>query len=159
MKPTLWRNSDRSLARRGYPLMSLFDEMNRFFEDSWPASTQHIGKSTENFVPKLEVRDSEKEIVIVGEFPGMSVGDINVEFTAENTLTLSGEKKYEQEHKEGDKVYIERSFGSFQRTIPLSVEVDEDNSSAEMKNGVLTIRIPKSARELRGNKKLSIKSS
>ena len=56
-------------------------------------------------------------------------------------------------------MYRERAFGTFMRTIPFGIEVDEDNATAEMKHGVLTVKVPKSAKAVRGSKKLSIKSS
>jgi HSP20 family protein len=134
--------------------MSLFDEMNRFFEDSSPLSDGGT-RSNESFVPRLDVKETQQEFVITGEFPGMSVDQINIELN-DNAVTLSGEKRCENEQKEGDRVYVERSFGTFTRTIPFGIEVDEDNSRAEMKAGVLTITIPKSAKVVRGAKKISI---
>ena len=84
--------------------------------------------------------------------------DIHIELK-DNTITLSGEKRYEHEQKEGERAYVERAYGSFSRTIPFDLEIDEDNATAAMKNGVLTIKVPKSAKVIKGAKKLSIKSS
>jgi HSP20 family protein len=137
--------------------MTLFDEMNRFFDDAWPMASNG-GTSAEAFVPRLDVRETSQEFVIVGEFPGMNVENINIELN-DNTVTLSGEKRHEYEQKDGERAYIERSFGSFSRSIPLNVEIDEDNAKAEMKDGVLTITIPKSPKVVRGAKKLSIKAN
>ncbi len=148
--------SKNVIRTRQYPILSLFDEMNRFFEDAVPALGS--GKPALKFSPDIDVTDNEKEYVLHGEFPGMDVKDINIELK-ENTLVLSGEKRSERESKEGDRVYVERSFGSFRRTIPFTVEVDEDNATAEMKNGILTIHIPKSAKVIRGSKKLTIKAA
>jgi HSP20 family protein len=157
MKPTVWRASRPVSVRRGYPLMSLFDEMNRFFDDAWPAASSG-GSPGEAFVPRIDLKETAQDFVITGEFPGMKVDNINIELN-DNTVTLSGEKRHEYEQKEGERVYIERSFGSFSRTIPLNVEIDEDNATAEMKDGVLTITVPKSAKVVRGAKKLSIKAN
>jgi HSP20 family protein len=154
MRPTIWKASRPLTLRRGYPLMSLFDEMNRFFEDSSPLGDGGT-RSNDPFVPRLDVKETPQEFVITGEFPGMTVEQINIELH-ENSVTLSGEKRYENEQKEGDRIYVERSFGTFTRTIPFGIEVDEDNSRAEMKAGVLTITVPKSAKVVRGAKKLSI---
>ena len=158
MKPLLWR-SQRPVAFRNYPMMSLFDEMNRFFEDVIPGASSEQGvKALGQFSPKIDVKENPNEFILTGEFPGMEDKEITLELS-DNTLTLSGEKKSEHEHKEGEKVYVERTYGSFSRTIPFQVEIDEDNARAEMKNGVLTIHIPKSSKAVRGAKKLTIKKN
>jgi HSP20 family protein len=140
----------------GYPMLSLFDEMNRFFEEALPVA--QATRSAVTFKPKIDVTENEREYVIHGEFPGLEAAEITLELK-ENALTLSGEKRTHHEHAEGNRVHVERSFGSFARKIPFGVEVDEDNSSAEMKNGVLTVRVPKSSKAIRGVKKLSIKAA
>jgi HSP20 family protein len=139
-----------------YPILSLFDEMNRLFEDALP--TPQVSRSAGAFNPKIDLTETKEGYEIHGEFPGMEVGDISIELR-DNTLILSGEKRSSREIKEGERVHLERTFGTFSRSIPFAVEIDEDNSSAEMKNGVLTIRVPKSERVVRGAKKLSIKAS
>jgi HSP20 family protein len=140
----------------GYPMLSLFDEMNRFFEDALPVT--HSTRGASAFKPQIDVAETEKEYLIRGEFPGLEAAEISLEM-AENTLTLRGEKRLETEYKEGERIHIERSFGSFVRSIPFAVEVDEDTATAEMKNGVLTVRVPKSSKVIKGTKKLNIKCS
>ena len=137
-----------------YPILSLFDEMNRLFEDAVPSS----GRGAVAFKPQIDLTETEKEYVLHGEFPGLEASEISIELK-DNTLTLSGEKRAVHEHKEGNRVHVERSFGSFSRSIPFPVEVDEDNTTAEMKNGVLTVRVPKSQEVLPKTKKVSIKTS
>lgn len=83
------RNS-KSLARRyGYPMRSLFDEMNRFFEDAVPVA-QSV-KTHGAFRPHVDVTETEKEYIVHGEFPGLSPSEVALELR-DNTLTLSGEK-------------------------------------------------------------------
>lgn len=139
-----------------YPMLSLFDEVNRFFEDAAPAVAAARGGST--FNPPIDVTETSKEYVIRGEFPGLEGSDIKLELK-DNAITLRGEKRNEVERTEGARHWVERSFGSFARTVQFDVEVDEDNASAEMKNGVLTVTVPKAAKEIRGAKTLSIKTS
>lgn len=139
-----------------YPMLTLFDEVNRFFEDAIPAA--QTARSLSAFNPPIDVTETEKEYVLTGEFPGIDSAEVHIELK-ENTLTLRGEKRNEVEKTEGTKHHIERSFGSFSRTISFDVEVDEDNALAEMKNGVLTIKVPKAAKEIKGTKRLSIKTS
>jgi HSP20 family protein len=148
--------SQRSLIRaRQYPVLSLFDEVNRLFDDALP----HAGASASSrFAPVLDVTESDKDYLIQGDFPGFEGQDVQIE-VKDNSITLSGERRQERERKEGERTYVERSFGSFSRTIPFSVEIDEDRATAEMKNGVLTIQVPKSEKVVRGVKKITVKSS
>jgi HSP20 family protein len=106
----------------------------------------------------LDVTESDKDYLIQGDFPGFEGQDVQIE-VKDNSITLSGERRQERERKEGERTYVERSFGSFSRTIPFSVEIDEDRATAEMKNGVLTIQVPKSEKVVRGVKKITVKSS
>ncbi len=157
MIPTIWRGNKHAVRNRSYPMLTLFDEMNRFFEETLPSGLlSENAKNMANFHPKIDVKENEKEFILTGEFPGMGDKDINIELK-NNTITLSGEKRFEHEQKEGERTYVERSYGSFSRTIPLECEIDEDNALAEMKHGLLKITVPKSAKTIKGAKKLSIK--
>lgn len=139
----------------GYPMLSLFDEMNRLFEDALPAAES--ARSVGGFNPRIDVTETDKEYVIRGEFPGLESSEISLELR-DNSIILSGEKRATHEEKDGEKLRVERSFGAFSRAIQFPLEVDEDNATAEMKSGVLTVKVPKSAKVLRGTKKLSIKA-
>lgn len=147
------KSSRVTLRTRQYPILSLFDEMNRLFEDAVPFAQSARGSS--GFKPNIDLTEREKEYILTGEFPGLDANDIDIELR-DNSLTLRGEKRSQHEHKDGERVHIERSFGSFSRSFSFGVEIDEDNASAEMKNGVLTIHVPKSVKVLKGAKKLSI---
>lgn len=150
------KGSGVTLRTRQYPILSLFDEMNRLFEDAVPFA--QTARSTNSFKPNIDLVEGEKEYVLTGEFPGLDVADIEIELR-DNAITLRGEKRSQHEHREGDRVHIERTFGSFIRSFSFGVEVDEDNATADMKNGLLTVRVPKSAKVLKGSKKLSIKAA
>jgi len=151
MIPTIW--TSYKPRGRNYPILSLFDEMNRFFDEAGTA----VNSNKSTFSPRFDLKETATEFVLTGEFPGMDKDKINVELK-DNTLMLSGEKRCEYERKEGENTYIERSYGVFSRTFPFETEIDEDNAVADMKDGVLTIKIPKSAKVLKGAKKLSINS-
>jgi HSP20 family protein len=150
------RNGRGVVRAYQYPILTLFDEMNRLFEDALP--TSQPSRSGGAFHPKIDLTETKEGYEIHGEFPGMETADISIELR-DNTLTLSGEKRSSREFKDGERVHLERTFGSFGRAIPFAVEIDEDNATAEMKNGVLTIRVPKSEKVVRGAKKLSIKAA
>lgn len=149
--------NNRGLERsNAYPILSLFDEVNRLFEDATPIA--RVAQGLSSFKPNLDLVESDREYTLTGEFPGLEAGEIQIELR-DNSITVSGEKRENREVKDGERLHVERTYGSFSRTIHLGVEVDEDNTTAEMKNGVLTVRIPKSARAVRGAKKVSIKTA
>jgi len=93
-----------------------------------------------------EVEETDKEIVVRMEVPGMEKEDCRI-MIEDNMLHLSGEKHFVRET--GDSTYhvMERAYGAFQRTIPLPRNVDADRAEASYKNGVLSIRLPKVAGE------------
>ena len=92
--------------------------------------------------PSVDVYETEKEIVVEAEIPGATEKDINVE-VKENVLTISGERKKESEVKEDRFHRIERSYGKFQRLFSLPDTIETDKVDAKVKNGVLTVRLPK----------------
>jgi len=120
-------------------LSTLRDEMNRLFDFSQPTTTGLFG----GWSPALDVYDQKDNFLILCELPGMKKEDI--EITVENnTLTVSGERKMEQERKEGETFRSERYFGKFQRSVTLPISVDSSHVKATYKDGVLQVELPKS---------------
>ena len=97
----------------------------------------------EEWQPAMDVAETEGELVVNVEIPGMNPEDIDVSLS-EGTLLIKGEKKPEPEEKEADYRLIERSYGGFSRSIQLPTEVQSDKISASYKNGILKITLPKS---------------
>lgn len=89
-----------------------------------------------------EVEETDKEIVVRLEVPGMDKEDCRITIEG-NLLCLSGEKRFERETNDSTYHVMERAYGSFERTIPLPRNVDTDKAEASYKNGVLSIRLPK----------------
>ncbi|MGC2456777.1 MAG: Hsp20/alpha crystallin family protein [Gallionellaceae bacterium] len=89
-----------------------------------------------------EVEETPKEIVVRIEVPGMEKEDCRITIEG-NMLYLSGEKRYQRETIDSTYHLMERAYGAFQRAIPLPNNVDTDKAEASYKNGVLTIRLPK----------------
>lgn len=122
------------------PFLALHREMNRLFDDAFrtfdiaPFSSQAIGW------PSVEVNETDKDVKVVAEVPGLEEKDVNVELR-DGLLTISGEKKSETEDKE--RRFSERYYGRFERFIPVG-DVDQDKVAATFKNGVLTVTLPKS---------------
>jgi len=107
------------------------------------------------FSPRLDVAETDKEITISAELPGLEPEDIHLTLD-HNCLTISGEKQAEKEEK-GKRFYrMERSYGSFYRSIPLPDEVDENKIEASYKRGVLKIRLPKTVQSQRTSKRIPI---
>jgi len=93
-------------------------------------------------VPAVDVSESEKEVEIHAELPGISPDAVSVS-ADEETLTISGEKKVERESKEKNWHVTERSYGSFARVVQLPAPVDAGNAKAAFKDGVLTVVLSK----------------
>ncbi|HBH62546.1 MAG TPA: molecular chaperone [Nitrospiraceae bacterium] len=108
------------------------------------------------FSPRVDVTENDKEIKISAELPGMDEKDIDVSLQ-NDMLVIKGEKKEEKEDKGKDYYRMERSYGSFTRTIPLPVEVETDKVEAKFKKGVLSIRLPKTAKAVDETKKIAVK--
>lgn len=154
------RNSKNLSARskEEYPIVSYLQEMNRMMENFF----QGFGLAPHQerpgaFIPSMDMLDAGKEIKITAELPGMEQDDIDISITKE-MLTIKGEKKEEKEEKGKGYHRTERSYGAFNRTVSLPVEVDVNKIEATFKKGILTIRLPKTEKVLREAKKVSIKS-
>lgn len=136
------RKEDRSLVERGgEPFSYLRNQINRVFDDLWGEPWLGRGEGFTGFAPQVDVTETENEVKVCAELPGVDAKDVDV--TVENTLTIKGEKKYEREENEKGQYRMERSYGSFERAIPLPVEVDDSNAKAEFKNGLLYLTLPK----------------
>ena len=138
-----WRRSEeRSLAERD-PFSYLRNQVNRVFDDFWGESWLAPGREiAAGFWPQVDVSQTDKEIKVSAEIPGVEPKDIDVS-VEDGILTIKGEKKYEREEKEKGQYRMERSYGSFERTIELPAEVDESKAKAEFKKGVLRLTLPK----------------
>ena len=92
--------------------------------------------------PRVDLYQTESDVIVNAEIPGVSKEDLNI-FIDENVLRLSGQTKRNQALKNEESYRTERYYGSFQRTIPLPVEVKSEQAKAEYKDGILSIHIPK----------------
>jgi HSP20 family protein len=106
----------------------------------------------------LDVGATDKEYTISVELPGVDPKDVKLELSGD-TLKISGEKKQETEHKEKDYYRIERSYGSFQRVLSLPEDADGDAITAEYKNGVMKIAIPRRQADAKDTKRIEIKAA
>jgi HSP20 family protein len=101
------------------------------------------------------VSETEKEVIVKAELPGMDVKDIDIALT-EDLLTIKGERKLEKDDKKENYHRIERQFGSFARSLNLRAKVRTDGIEAAYKDGILTVTLPKV--EESKPKKIEVKS-
>jgi HSP20 family protein len=94
----------------------------------------------DNSWPRIEISESEKEVQVTAELPGLEEKDIQVELE-KGVLAIRGEKKTETQDK--DRLFSERYYGRFERRIPLD-DIDQDKIEASFRNGVLSVTLPKS---------------
>lgn len=128
------------------------DFFGRFFEDfDLPA----LFSEEMEFTPAFDVSETEKELIVKAEVPGMDKNDIDISLS-DGMLTIKGEKKREREDKHENYHTVERRYGAFSRTMPLPVEVDTDKVDATYKDGVLKITLPKS--KTAKSKKIEVKA-
>lgn len=131
------------------------NEINRIFEDPFGFASA-ASTFFEGWTPAVDVYEDKDKITVRAELPGMKKEDIEVTVVGE-TLTISGERKHEEEKKEGEVYRSERYLGRFQRSVILPTEVDPNKVQATYKDGVLTVTLPKSEQAKR--KQIEIKTT
>lgn len=124
-------------------LNTLQDRLNRLFQDSYARGADEL-MTAGSFVPAVDVYEDEQAITLKVEVPGIEQKDIDLRLE-NDTLTVRGERKFEQEEKEENFHRIERRYGSFTRSFTLPNTVDTDKVTAEYENGVLRVRMAKRA--------------
>jgi len=98
--------------------------------------------STTTYVPSVDIFETDNEVVVKAEMPGMNANDIDVRLE-DNVLTLKGERHFEKDAKEENYHRIEREYGTFTRSFALPRTVNGDKVSAEYRDGILKIVLPK----------------
>ncbi len=158
-----WRDRGSVPVRRGYhggvgalqrDINRLFDE---FFEGFGLAPRIWGTEALSEFMPRVDVSETAKEVRVSAELPGMDEKDIEVRLER-GVLTISGEKKEEKEEKDKSYHRVERSYGSFTRSIALPADVDEGAAKATFKKGVLSVVLPKRAESREAQKRIEIKA-
>jgi HSP20 family protein len=135
------------------PFSALQQEIDRLFEGF---SRGFSGFPARDVMPSMDLSETDKEIEITAELPGLEEKDIQLN-VADNVLTIRGEKKNEREETKKDYHLVERSFGSFTRAVQLPEGVNADSIKAVMSKGVLKVTVPKPAPTQ--TKKIDIKAA
>jgi HSP20 family protein len=140
------------------PFLSLHREMNRLFDDVLRGTAVPAAAGSQaqgdvgNFVnASMNVSETEKEIRITAELPGVTEQDIDVSLD-DDVLTIRGEKKFERTDDKENFHFVERSYGTFQRSLRLPFSVDPEQVQASFENGVLTVTVPKTGRQERSRR-------
>ena len=141
-----WRRYRAPLSR---PRKDLF---HWFLEDF---DLPGFGPGEREWVPPFDVSETENEIIVKAEIPGMKVEDIDISLT-DGLLTIKGERKMEKEDKQENYHRIERQFGSFSRSLHLGLKVEAEGIDAGYKDGVLTVTLPKAEEDK--PKKIEVKN-
>ncbi|MFN7709703.1 MAG: Hsp20/alpha crystallin family protein [Holosporales bacterium] len=150
-----------SLLSGSHPLSHMREEIQHYFNRlSHLLSSPFQNNSNEDairpLIPALDFYESDKELVIQVEVPGLSEDDIKIEVNR-GTLTLSAQKKMKRE-KEGRTYHmVERASGIFVRTLHLPLEVDPDEIEATVKNGILKITLPKNEKNKTHRHQIKVK--
>jgi HSP20 family protein len=159
MTPT----SKRDVAPRyADPFSALRAEMDSLFDSfigGLPAFSGMFGSSGGRafaLTPHMDVRETDKEIVVEAELPGMEEKDVSIALQ-DGILTIRGEKKHEVDEEKENYRIMERRYGSFQRSVQLPDTVDEDKIEATFNNGVLKVSLPKRPEAIGKHRKIPIK--
>lgn len=144
-------NKDKKNRYSAHSLNGLHDEVDRLFYNffsgldlspSFPRSGMLEGITGSVLKPRLDLSATDKEYTVSVEIPGVSEKDVNLELV-HDSLIIRGEKTQKREEKKKNFYRLERSYGSFQRTLSLPEDANRDNIKADFKNGILNITIPR----------------
>jgi len=155
-----WNRSRDVTVQRGEeanPFVTLYCEINRLFDDvfrGFDVAPFDFARGFDRTLawPNIEVSETDKDVKITADLPGLEEKDVEVELS-NGVLAIKGEKKTETEDK--NRLFSERYYGRFERRIPVE-DIEDDKVNASFRNGVLTVTLPKSAQSQRQVKRVAI---
>jgi HSP20 family protein len=156
-------SEDRGPHARGCHLNASALEENRVFDTFLGRGFGRFSAPSriewsEELVPSIDVRETDTDLIVEAELPGMDEKDVSVTLS-NGVLTVKGEKKSEREEKEEDYHLMERSYGSFQRSFRLADTIDPDKVTAAFDKGVLKITLGKRPEVVKAEKRIPIAKS
>lgn len=136
------------------PINQFYQDVDRFFDNAFrnfglpsafnlPSAFRSFNPMQSFFTPTVDISTTEKEYTIEMEMPGVNEGDVRIDVSRDGQLCVCGEKRQENEHQDKSFVRVERSYGSFSRTLALPEDVDIEQIEAHFNNGILTITAPR----------------
>lgn len=148
--PSLWDHVGKSSS-----LGNLRQEIDRLFEDFSRSVRGSAPFAGSGLVPDMDIHDTEKEVILSIELPGVDEKDITVSVSGQS-VTISGEKKSKFETKGGDNFRKERRYGEFSRSVTLPFTIDPDKVDARFAKGVLTVTVHKPSEVVQQTRKIPI---
>ena len=165
--PRFGRGREQALARRGReddPFHAFQRQMNRLFDDFFgefglvPRGEGSAGAGpVERFTPGVDVSETDKEVTVTAELPGLEEKDVSVEMD-DAAVTIRGERREEREEKEKNWHRRELCYGSFHRVVPLPAAVDGAKAKATFKKGILKVTAPKREEDRVARKRIPIQT-
>jgi HSP20 family protein len=158
------KESKELISPESRRFLAPFEEMEHWFEEAFrrPFFPPWIPRfrfpeliGLREFSPSVDIFEEGNDVVVKAELPGMSKDDIDVNIS-DDVITISGEKKSEEKIEKKDYFRLERSHGSFSRSLTLPTEIQTDKAKASFNDGVLEVRIPKSEAAIQKVKKIKI---
>lgn len=140
-----------------HPLASLHQEVDKLFGNFFSDFSFPYFRSGQ-IVPKVDFKDAGDSYQLDAELPGVPAKDVEVS-VANGVLTIKGEHKAEKEEKDKNYLRVERSYGAFERRIALPDDADDARISANSKDGILTLSIPKKPGAKAETRKIEVKAS
>ena len=156
--PTKWNwktEHDNDFVSLQRAMNSLFDDFGKNWELPF---FRPYDQASMTWYPHLDMLEEDNDLLVHVELPGLEEKDIDVSVVGD-MLTIKGSKKYEKEEKKGTWFHSERSWGNFQRSLPLPFPVIHDQIKAVFKKGVLTITLPKTPEAKKSVHKIPIKTT
>jgi HSP20 family protein len=141
---------------RDHPFVALQRDMNKVFESFWQRVDKPFGMLAAE--PKLDMTETEGQVRVAIDLPGLDPKDVELTCT-DSMLFVKGEKREEKESGEGARHIVERSYGRFERTVPLPRGLDTAKAEARFDKGVLTLTIPRSPEAPPSVRKIEVKAS
>lgn len=152
----------KGLRKAESGFFSPFEEMERWFEEAFrrpffapPWMPRMKFPEVGAMFPTVDIFEDGNSVVVKAELPGMKKEDIEVNIS-DDIITISGEKKSEDKVEKKDYYRLERSYGSFTRTLQLPAETRTEDAKASFRDGVLEVRIPKTETAVQKVKKITV---
>jgi HSP20 family protein len=156
-----WRNNKSEVQTRREdvfdPFVTFRREVDRMFDRFFDGFPMRHADEWHAVTPALDIDETDKEMVITAELPGVTEKDVEVNL-AGDLLTIKGQKKEEKTHKSGESTHVERRYGSFARSVRLPFEPKDERVEAKFKDGVLTVHLPKPAEMQRSVRRIDVKA-
>ncbi len=141
------------------PFTALQREINRMFDDVWRGQRLPAAFGDNGYLaPRIDVKETEKGLEVSAELPGVEEKDVSVELH-DDVLTIKGEKKLEKDEKQKDYHVMERSYGMFQRVIPLPFAPNPDEVKAQFAKGVLKVALVRPPEAAARTRKIAVEST